>query len=75
MNAMQLLTSQLRNQLKMRNPQMLKQFQNLQKNNPQEVLNNIMKDYSPEKTKQFMNFANGFGISNEQLNSYGIKAK
>lgn len=54
---------------------MFKQFQNLQKNNPQEVLNNMIKDYSPEQIKGFMKFANGFGISNEQLNSYGIGKK
>ena len=56
---------------------MFRQFQSLQKsqNNPQEVLNNMMKNYSPEQIQQFQKFANGFGISNEQLNNYGIKVK
>lgn len=54
---------------------MFKQFQNLQKNNPQEVLNNMMKNYSPEQTNNFIKFVNGFGISNEQLSQYGINAK
>lgn len=56
---------------------MFQQFQNLQKNqnNPQEVLNGMLKDYSPEQMQQFMKFANGFGISDEQLNNFGIKVK
>lgn len=54
---------------------MFNQFQNLQKNNPQEILNNMFKNCSSEQMKGFMNFANGFGISNEQLNKYGIKVK
>ena len=56
---------------------MFQQFQNLQKNqnNPQEVLNGMLKDYSPEQLQQFMKFANGFGINNEQLNKYGINVK
>ena len=56
---------------------MFKQFQNLQKNqnNPEEVLNNMMSKYSPEQIQQFRKFANGFGISDEQLNKYGINSK
>lgn len=29
--------------------------------------------YTPEQMQSFIKFANGFGISNEQLNKYGIK--
>ncbi len=56
---------------------MFKQFQNLQKNqnNPQEVLNGMISGYSPEQMKNFRKFANGFGISNEQLDNFGIKVK
>ena len=54
---------------------MYQQFQNLQKNqnNPQEVLNKMMKDYTPEQKESFIKFANGYGITNEQLEQYGIK--
>ena len=63
-------------QMKMRNPQMYQKFQNLQKSqsNPQEVLNDMIKNYSPEQINQFRKFANGFGISNEQLDNFGINA-
>lgn len=56
---------------------MFQQFQSLQKskNNPQEILNNMMKNYSPEQMQQFQKFANGFGISNDKLNEYGINIK
>lgn len=55
---------------------MFQQFQNLQKsqNNPQEILNNMTKDYTPKQIQEFRKFANGFGISNEQLDNFGIKA-
>ena len=77
MNPMQLLMNQLQNQMKIRNPQMFQQFQNLTKNqnNPQEVLNNMIGKYTPEQMQQFRQFANGFGISNDQLDNLGIKAK
>ena len=56
---------------------MFQQFQNLQKNqnNPQEVLKQMIGGYSPEQIQQFRKFANGFGISNEQLDKFGINAK
>lgn len=56
---------------------MFQQFQNLQKsqNKPQDVLNNIMKNYSPEQMNKFRQFANGFGITNEQLDKYGVNTK
>ena len=77
MNANQLLMIQLQNQLKMRNPQVYQQYQNLKKNNgnPQEMINNIVGKYTPEQKASFRQFANGFGISNEQLNNYGITQK
>lgn len=77
MNPMQLLMGQLQNQLKAKNPQMFQQFQNLQKNqnNPQEVLKQMMGGYSPEQIQQFRKFANGFGVSNEQLDKFGINTK
>ena len=76
MNPMQMLLGQLQNQLKAKNPQVFQQFQSLQKkqNNPQEILNKMMSGYSPAQMQQFQKFANGFGISNEQLENYGIKA-
>ena len=35
----------------------------------------MMSKYTPEQTKQFMKFANSFGISDEQLNQFGINIK
>lgn len=77
MNPMQLLMNQLQTQLKAKNPQVFQQFQNLQKNqnNPQEILNNMMNGYTPEQLQSFKKFANGFGISDEQLNQFGINSK
>lgn len=61
----------------MRNPQMFKQFQNLQRNqnDPQKLLNEMMGKYTPEQKKQFIQFANNFGVNEEQLNKYGINSK
>lgn len=61
----------------MRNPQLFKQFQNLQKgqNNPQELINEMIGKYKPEQIKAFRQYANGFGITNEQLDNFGIKVK
>lgn len=75
MNATQLLMTQLQNQLKAKNPQMFQQFQNLQKNqsNPQELISNMIGKYKPEQISRFKQYANGFGITNEQLEKYGIK--
>jgi hypothetical protein len=44
-------------------------------NEPKEILNQITSQYTAEQLKQFQQFANGFGISNEQLNQYGINSK
>lgn len=56
---------------------MFQMFQNLQKNqnNPQEILNGMIDKYTPEQVQGFIKFANGFGITNEQLNKYGIGSK
>lgn len=42
---------------------------------PKELLNKIMGNYTPEQKQNFMKFANGFGITNEQLNNFGINSK
>ena len=56
---------------------MFQQFQNLQKNqsDPQEFLNNITNNYTPEQKQSFINYAKGFGFTEEQLSNYGIKVK
>lgn len=56
---------------------MFQQFQNLQKNqnNPQEILNKMMSNYTPEQLQQFKKFASGFGITEEQFKNFGISAK
>lgn len=56
---------------------MFQQFQNLQKNqsNPQEFLNQITSKYTPEQLQGFRQYVNGFGISNEQLDKFGIKTR
>lgn len=61
----------------MRNPQAFQQFQSLQKsqNNPQEILNQMTSKYTPEQMQKFKQFANGFGISDEQLTKFGINAQ
>ena len=42
-------------------------------NNPQELLKQITGNYTPEQKASFIKFANGYGITNDQLNKYGIK--
>lgn len=56
---------------------MFQQFQNLRQNqqNPEEILKQMMSNYTPEQKQQFMNYANGFGITNDQLEKYGINTK
>ena len=77
MNPTQMLMNLLQNQLKAKNPQMLKQFQNLQKNqnDPKKIINDLTSKYPPEQINSFIQFANGYGISSEQLENYGIKGK
>ena len=56
---------------------MFQAFQNLQKNqsDPQETINNMISNYKPEQINQFRKFAKGFGITDEQLNNFGINVK
>ena len=75
MNPTQMLMNQLQTQLKSRNPQMFKQFEEMQKGNPQEILNNMMNGYTSEQIQNFKKFASGFGITEEQLNQFGIGKK
>ena len=74
---MQMLMNMLQSQLKAKNPQAFQQFLNLQKNqsNPQEIINQMVSKYSPEQINSFKKYANGFGITNEQLEKFGIKTK
>lgn len=61
----------------MKNPQALNQIEELRKSNgnPQELLNQITGNYTPEQKQQFMKFANGFGFTEEQLKEFGINSK
>lgn len=61
----------------MKNPQAFKQYEEIRKSNgdPKELLNKVMGNYTPEQIKQFSQFANTMGITNEQLNQYGINTK
>ena len=58
----------------MKNPQALKQFEELRKSNgnPNKLLQQVTGNYTPEQMQKFIKFANGFGITNEQLNQFGI---
>ena len=42
-------------------------------NNPNEMINGIIKNYKPEQIAGFKKYANGFGIANEELEKFGIK--
>lgn len=77
MNPNQILANQLQMQMKARNPQMFQMFQNFQKNqnDPQKLINDMIGKYKPEQVNQFIKFAKGFGITDEQLNNFGINAK
>ena len=61
----------------MRNPQAFQQFQKLKQNNgnPNEMINSIFDKYTPEQKTSFIKYANGFGITNEELNKFGINSK
>ncbi len=39
------------------------------------MIDSIVGKYTPEQKANFMKYANGFGISNEQLTNYGITQK
>lgn len=45
------------------------------KSNPQELLNEITKNYKPEQMKALIKSAKSFGFSDEQLSQYGINLK
>ncbi len=59
----------------MRNPQAFQMINNAMqnKNNPNEMINGIIKNYKPEQIASFKKYANSFGIANEELEKYGIK--
>lgn len=61
----------------MRNPQAFKKYEEIRKNNsnPEELLKQVTGNYTPEQRQGFIQFANRFGITDEQLNKYGINAK
>ena len=43
--------------------------------NNEQLLKQVTQGYTPEQIKQFSQFANNFGITNEQLSNYGINSK
>jgi len=43
--------------------------------NPQEILNEITKNYKPEQMQSLINAAKNFGFTEEQLTQYGINPK
>lgn len=61
----------------MRSPQAFQIFEQARKNNsnPQEMLNELTKKYTPEQRKNFTNMLHNFGMSDEQINQLGIGAK
>lgn len=61
----------------MKNPQAFKKYEEIRKNNnnPEELLKQVTGNYTPEQMEGFIKFANGFGITNEQLSNYGINSK
>lgn len=61
----------------MKNPQAFKQYEELRKSNgdPMELLKKTTSKYTPEQMQKFTQFANNMGITNEQLNQYGINTK
>lgn len=61
----------------MKNPQVFQQYEKIRKSNgnPQELLQQATGNYTQEQKQEFIKFANGFGITNEQLNQYGINTK
>lgn len=63
--------------MRARNPQIFQMLEKMQKNNnnPNEMINQIISKYKPEQINNFRQYANNFGISNEQLDNLGIKAK
>jgi len=60
----------LMNQLKARNPQLFQMVNNIRQSNgnPQELFKQITSGYTPEQMKRFNQYAQQFGITQEQLN-------
>ena len=54
--------------------QFLEQAQKNQ-SNPQEILNQITKNYKPEQMQNLIRSAKSFGFTDEQLRQYGINSK
>lgn len=65
------------NQLKAKNPKAFQQFESFMSNkgDPQQLLRQVTQGYTPEQIKQFSQFANNFGITNDQLSEVGIISK
>lgn len=61
----------------MKNPQIFHQYEEIRRNNgnPQDILRQATSNYTPEQMQQFKKFVNGFGITNEQLDQFGINVK
>ena len=75
MNPTQILLNQIQTQLKGKSPQLFNQFQQMSGKNPQEILDGMMGKCNSEQRQSFINFAKGFGVTDEQLNKYGINTK
>lgn len=63
--------------IRSRNPQAYQRFQSLKHNNgdPTKMINDIVGKFTPEQMGKFQQFANGFGITNQQLANFGINTK
>ena len=60
----------------MKNPQAFRQYEEIRKsNNPQQFLSQVTNNYTPDQLNKFRQFANNFGITNEQLQQFGINSK
>lgn len=75
----QMMTNYLQNQLKIKSPQVLQNFEAMKQNNsnPMEILNQITGGFSKEQMQGFMTFAKNFGIPNDMLSQIqnGINLK
>lgn len=75
----QMMTNYLQNQLKIKSPQVLQNFEAMRQNNsnPMEILNQITGGFSKEQMQGFMTFAKNFGIPNDMLSQIqnGINLK
>ena len=71
------IMNMLMNQLQAKNPQALKQYEQLRKSNgdPRQMLQQMTGNYTPAQREKFMKVASGFGFTSEQLNNFGINVK